>query len=267
MMSSLLFSPLYAPLFLTVFTRFHQITKGKCITFIVVNIFGNLGLLGFADHLFDRQAQLLCRGVDLDYSGGDRLSNLELLENFFSEVLIRSDQIVLRDKSFDITQNTNEYTEVGHIGDLSANGASSRIVVPKCLPRIPFELLHTETNMPSLSIHTGHHDIDHITLFAEIAHVPDFLGPRDIVDMEESIDSLFKVYECTTIGDLYNRLGKSHTVWVSLFYGIPRILLELLESKAHPLLVQVVAKNLRFDHIANRQKFLRIIDALCPREF
>ena len=77
--------------------------------------------------------------------------------------------------------------------------------------------------------------------------------------MEESIDTFFKIDECTAVCNLNNWSCDDLADWVSFSDCVPWILFKLLEAKGYSLLVQVPTKDLSFNNIADVDNFLRVI--------
>ena len=85
--------------------------------------------------------------------------------------------------------------------------------------------------------------------------------------MQETIDTLFEIYESTAVCNFDNWSGNNLTNRISFFDCIPRIFFKLLETKRNSLAVQIPAKNLCFDNITNVDNFFRVGNSLCPRKF
>ena len=85
--------------------------------------------------------------------------------------------------------------------------------------------------------------------------------------MQESIDTFFKIDECTAVCNLNNWSCDDLADWVSFSDCVPWILLKLLEAKGYSLLVQVPTKDLSFNNIADVDDLLRVGDSLCPGKF
>jgi len=230
-----------------------------------MDVLGDFVLLGFADHFLDRQTQLLCRRIHFEHCGSDGIAHLELVEDRIAEFLVGADKVEFGDEAFDIAKDSDEHTEIGDVADHAGDGTTLRIIMAESLPWVSFQLLHAQADVPGCCIDTGHDHIDHVAFLAEFNHVADFLGPRNVVDVQETVNALFKVDESTAVGHLHDWLGQGLALRITLGNGVPRILLELLQSQADPLLLQIVTKNFRLDHVADRKQFLGIVDPLGPR--
>ncbi len=221
-------------------------------------------LLGTLYQLLDGERQLLGGRIAFNNHGGDGIANVELLEDLIGILFIRSDQVVLADQAFDVTQNLHKYAKVSHIGDDTADGAELRIVVAQGLPRIAFKLFHAKADPAVVGLDTDDHNVDHITFCAEGRHILDLLGPGNVIDVQKAVDAFLEVDESAAIGDFHNRLGKCHADRITLHNGIPGIFLKLFEAQRDTLLVQVIPENLCLDDITDIQDFLGVVDPLGP---
>src|SRR2546421_8438430 len=105
------------------------------------------------------------------------------------------------DEPFDAFLDLDENAKVRDRADLAMYAGVDRIALGNRIPRIAAELLHTQTDAFVLRIDPQHHRFDIVTLLQRLRRMAYFLGPREIRNMHQSIDSGFDLDERAEIGD------------------------------------------------------------------
>ena len=109
-----------------------------------------------------------------------------------------------------------------------------------------------------------HHRLHFFAFLEDLGWVADLLGPRQIADVQQSIDPFFDLDERAVVGDVPHLALDHRARRILLGNAFPRVLLDLLHAEADFLLVLVDLQHLHLDVLALRDHFARVIDALRP---
>ena len=93
----------------------------------------------------------------------------------------------------------------------------------------------------------------------------DLLCPREVADVDQAIDTLLEFYEDTEVGEVAHLGGVLAANGVLHLDVLPRILLELLQAKAHLALVAVEGEDDGLYLVAYLQEVLSGTQVLTPR--
>ena len=93
----------------------------------------------------------------------------------------------------------------------------------------------------------------------------DLLRPREVADVDQAIDTLLELYEDTEVGEVAHLGGVLAANGVLHLDVLPRILLELLQTKAHLALVAVEGEDDGLYLVAYLQEVLSGTQVLTPR--
>ena len=84
----------------------------------------------------------------------------------------------------------------------------------------------------------------------------DFLGPREVADVDKAIYAFLKFYEYTEVSEVANLCSVFAAYSVLLFDVLPWIWLKLLDTEAHLALCTVESKDYGFYFVANLHEIL-----------
>ena len=202
--------------------------------------------------------------IDLDDAGFDFLTDFQMVLDLVDAIFADLGDM---DEAVDITVHGDEGTESGDFGDLAFDEIADFVFVFDFLPRIAFELFHTEADALVLLVDIDDDRFEFVALFDHFGRVIDLSGPRHIGDMDHAIDAFFEFDERTVSGEVADRALDLATELVAVFDFVPRIGLELANAEADFLLFLVDAEDDGFDILADSEDVGWARDALGPGEF
>src|SRR4051812_18503078 len=94
-----------------------------------------------------------------------------------------------------------------------------------------------------------------------------FLGPGNITDMDESINTHSDINKYTEVSDRFYFAFNDRSHWILKLKTIPWIFLKLLQTQANSLALRVNFKNFTFHFITHVNELRRVFYAFCPRHF
>ena len=145
----------------------------------------------------------------------------------------------------------------------SANGESLLINIP----RVFGSLLVAQGQAARLGIEFQHHYVQLVADFAEFRRMFDFLGPRKVGYVHQSVDAFFQFNEYTEVGEIANRTGLLGADRIFFRDIGPRIGGKLLHTEGHLALVAVQSQYYGLNLIADLDKILCGTKVGRPRHF
>ena len=100
--------------------------------------------------------------------------------------------------------------------------------------------------------------------WSELAGVLDFLGPRKVGDVDEAVNALFNLDKHAEVGEVAHLGRVAAADGILLFDVLPRIVLELLDAKAHLAFLTVEGKHHGLHFVAYFQEVLCAAEVLAP---
>ena len=82
------------------------------------------------------------------------------------------------------------------------------------------------------------------------------LGPREVADVDQTIDTLLELNKYTEVGEVANLSGVLAANRILNLDSLPRIFLQLLDAERHLALVAVESQDNGLDFVANLQELL-----------
>ena len=162
----------------------------------------------------------------------------------------------------------DEDAEVGDLGDGSLDNHSRAICTwNRFNPRIFRQLLDAKTNALLLLIDFDDHALDLVALLKGFVWMRDFLGPRHVRDVQQSVDASFDLDERAIVGEISDFTGDDRSKWIMLCNKIPWIHFALLHAERDFQFVLVEVENDNIDLLFCRDDFAWMIDASSPRHF
>ncbi len=135
------------------------------------------------------------------------------------------------------------------------------------IPRIVFELFVAQRQTAVVLVDFQNLDFDGIADLGEFAGVLDLFGPREIGDVDQTVNTFFQFNEYAEVGEVADFGSVAAAHGVAYFDVCPRILFELLETKAHLAVFAVEGKDNSVDFVANLQEVLSGAEVLAPAHF
>ncbi len=119
------------------------------------------------------------------------------------------------------------------------------------LPRVFFDLLVTQAHSPVFLVKLKDDHFNFITHIAKLRWVLDLFRPAQIRDVDQSINSLFKLHKQTKVGEVANCTFLLGFNGIAAFNVFPGIHSQLLQSQRHLALLSVNSENHTFDFIVD----------------
>ena len=93
------------------------------------------------------------------------------------------------------------------------------------------------------------------------------LGPRQVADVDEAVNTFLELYEDTEVGEVAYLSGVLAANGVLNLNGLPGIFLQLLDAERHLALVAVECEDNCLYLVAYVQEFLCATQMLAPAHF
>ena len=101
-----------------------------------------------------------------------------------------------------------------------------------------------------------HHYVQLVADFAEFRRMFDFLGPREVGDVNQAVNAFFDFNEHAEVGEVANFGGVARAERIFGFDVLPGIILELFDAERHLAVLAVESENNGFDFVAYFHEFL-----------
>src|ERR1700736_4676872 len=189
----------------------------------------------------------------------DGLDLLTLPDNFGRMLdALGPAQVRYVDESVDTVFDLDESTEVGEVADAALDDGADGVLVLKLLPRILLELLHAERDAAVAGVDAENDGVDLVAGLDQLRRMLHALGPGHLGDVNQSLDSLFELDECTVVRDGKNAAANLCPDRVALRRVEPRIRRKLLEAERYALLFLVELQYLHLDLVADIDQVARV---------
>ena len=84
----------------------------------------------------------------------------------------------------------------------------------------------------------------------------DLLGPRQVADVDQTLNALFHLNEDTEVGEVTHLSGVLRANGILLLDGVPRIVGQLLNAKRHLAVIAVQSQDNCLDLVAHLHEVL-----------
>ena len=128
-------------------------------------------------------------------------------------------------------------------------------------------MLVTEAETTVFLVDFEHLNFDRSTNLSELAGVLHLLSPREVRDVDETINTFFELYEHTEVSEVAHLSSVLRTNGVLHFDILPRIFLELLDAERHLAFSAVECEDHSFDFVTYLEEVLCRTEVLAPRHF
>src|SRR5262249_22643252 len=126
------------------------------------------------------------------------------------------------------------------------------------------QVLHRQRHSATLRIDAGDDGVYLLTFFEDLARMFDSTRPRNIRDMNQTINSLFNLDKGTEVGQISHAPVNSRADLVTLVESLPRVFLHLLHAQADPARLGVDPEDLHLDRVARVDQLARMLDPFGP---
>src|SRR5689334_1971055 len=150
------------------------------------------------------------------------------------------------DKPFDPVLDLHEHTEIHEGSYFPLNSRTGLVSVRNSGPRVREKLLNPEGETFVGRIDIEHDSLNGLALGKDFARILDSLGPRNIGNMNKTVDAVFDPDEGAEIGNILDLSLKFGPGRVALLEKQPRILFGLLETEGNPAVTRIDAEDDRF---------------------
>ena len=129
-------------------------------------------------------------------------------------------------------------------------------------PRILLELLVTQAQTTVLLVDVENDNVNGSVNLGELARVLDLLGPRQVADVNQALNTLFHLNKDAEVGEVAHLGGVLAANGVLLLDGVPRIVGELLDAQRHLAVLAVQSQDNGLDLVAHLHEVLCRTQAL-----
>src|SRR5690606_29303123 len=164
----------------------------------------------------------------------------------------------------DIFSDFNESAKIGQTGyssfDNSTNGEASF----HASPWIGSHFFERQADFLAFSIQADDFHFQVLANFNHLFRVSDFVGPGQIGNVNQALNSTLDFHEYTKVGDVADFTFDRLTNVMTFEDFFPWIIFALLDAQSDFAAVFFEAEDFTFHFVADFQNFFRMLDALCP---
>ncbi len=124
------------------------------------------------------------------------------------------------------------------------------------IPGVFFELLVTEAQATVFLVDFQNLYVDVGTNLSEFRRMLHLLGPRQVRDVDQTVNTFFDFYEYTEVSEVANLCSVLAAYGILSFDSFPRILLQLLDTQRHLAFVAVQSQDNSFYFVAHLHEVL-----------
>ena len=206
-------------------------------------------LPGIVRQLLIAQRQAFLILIDFEDHGVDLLTLLEDFRRVFDVLGPR--HIGNMDQTVHPFIETDKGAEVRQAFDFSLDLGSHRIFRFNKIPRIRGDLLHAERDFPGGFVHIQHLGFHDVSDRNDLRGVSDFVGPRHLRDMHESLDAGLQFDESAVIGEAHHTSLDPCSDGALGRHAHPRVRALLFQSQRDASRLAVIAQHHDFDAISH----------------
>ncbi len=219
-----------------------------------------LGILAL-EVLGDREDDLSPFPVELDH--GQR-QFVAFVERFLGTLEVTASQMLQRDETLHIAGQIHDHALVDQAADDTGRFGSRIELFGQIVPRVGRGLLVPERDPALFLVDAQHDDLDLVPLLDQFAGMPDPLGPGEIADMDQTVDSGLDLDESAEIGQIAHFAAEFGPDREAYFEGFPRIGFGLLQPQRDLLVLGVDPQDHHFDLVADVDELGGVPDVLGP---
>ena len=171
------------------------------------------------------------------------------------------------DESVHFIFQPHKCAEASELGDLAGDETAHFINGIDLIPRIVAELFNADRDALVFAVNLQHSSFDFIALLEQFGGVIYFSGPREIANVDHSVETFLKFNEGAVAGEVAHFALHHSSGPVLIAGGVPWIVVELTDAEADFLFVLVNSQNHRFDLLSLLQHLGRFGMFFRPRKF
>ena len=171
------------------------------------------------------------------------------------------------DESFDTVFEACESAKAHQLGYLNFYMRPNRQLLHHRKPRIILQLLKTNADFFGFRVDTQHLDFNLLALGKDLAGIGHFLGPREITDVEQSVNPFFNLHKGAVIGQVPHNTFQRRTDGVALAQLPPWVRLRLFEPERDLFLLGVHAQDHHVYFLIQVQEFVGMAHPARPAHF
>ena len=135
----------------------------------------------------------------------------------------------------------------------------------KYIPGVLFQLLVSERETTVLLVNLQHDNIDGGTNLSELAGVLNLLGPAQVADMNQAVNTFLNLCKYTEVGEVAYLGGVLAAHRILLLDVLPGIFLQLLDAERHLALLAVESEDDSLYLVTYLHEVLSAAQVLAPR--
>ena len=133
------------------------------------------------------------------------------------------------------------------------------------VPGVLLQLLVTERETTVNLVDLQYANVDNLAYLGELIGVLNLLGPAQVADVDQTVNTFLDLNEYTEVGEVANLSGVLAANGILLLDGLPGISLQLLDTQRHLALVAVESQDNCLYVVANLHEVLSAAQVLAPR--
>src|ERR1022692_2982312 len=199
--------------------------------------------------------------------GGVHLNDLELellirLQLDGSAVSVRRFRVVAQ--AFDPIGNLDECAEARQAQHLAVNDIAHAVLLEEGVPHIGLQLLHTQRQAALVRLDGQYDGLHLVALLQDFGRMLHALGPAQVADVDQSVDSVFDFDEGAEVGQVADFAFHHRAHREFLMQTLPGIRLQLLQAQADAALLRIYVQHYGLNLVANIDQLGGMLHALGP---
>src|ERR1017187_7937767 len=199
--------------------------------------------------------------------GGVHLNDLELellirLQLDGSAVSVRRFRVVAQ--AFDPIGNLDECAEARQAQHLAVNDIAHAVVLEEGVPHIGLQLLHTERQAALVRLNGQYDGLHLVALLQHFGGMLHPLGPAQVADVDQSVDSVFDFDEGAEVGQVADFAFHHRAHRELLVQTLPGIRFQLLQTQADTALLRIDVQHHGLNLVVHVDQLGGVLHALGP---
>ena len=135
------------------------------------------------------------------------------------------------------------------------------------IPGILFELLVAEAETTVCLVDFEDDNLEGLSDSGELRRMLDLLGPAQVADVHEAVNTFLKLYEYAEVGEVADSCGMPGVDGIFFCDGSPRIGFELLDTEGHLALLAVEGQDNSLNFVTDLEEVLCAAQVEAPAHF
>ncbi len=239
----------------------HHITQGYRVRGLTVNLVEVVHDL-IIIHRSEAQTDLVGLRIDLDNLGFHFLSHTD---DLFGIIDFIPAQLRQMDQPLHPVFQLGKGTKIRHLDDFHLHILAHVVLRRHQRPWIRLKLLEAQGQALVFFVHIQHHGPYRLTFFEHFGRMFDPLRPRQVGNVNQSVNALFQCDKGTEIRQVAHFTFNFIANRIAFVHRAPRVRLNLLHAERNALTVLVHTEHHRLNRVANLDDFRRVTGAPRPR--